>query len=614
MKTQFLLFASFSFIIAMIENMNVFGQASLAAENVIDDIKVTTKYGEQKLYTVFKDARSRNQWFYLPNEIRVAESVVNGKAKPKMTILKYVYTDVRTKEVKVGGILVAAFTYAMEPEVVNQVKEQIKNRKNISDVNLSAMPLNTSTVDFLSDMEFVGNVDAKPFGGSTSASQEIIISYNFNDIGTALVKAMASRNSGLPIRAYISYNSLTPPCGYSIKGTWDNVYKYFEQNKLYEGRFNFWVISGGGSVSKSMVRESLNNIQGMKVGQIECDSTSAAADDANREAIVKLIQTEVFTKEMQSQTAELEKLQSLLKSSDASAAKKIEELIKKAKGSIQLGYQKSIKDIQKRRKGEINYDFSKQKVIVRSTTVSGLLNFNKYGLSEEQLVEQGYIIDVDANKDFPSVIIGLPSMNSDYQLRSISFEISYKNSKGQTHSEGRLWEPEKGWTTPMNAEVSYIRFNLLGENDKKRLEEPEFDLRATVISSIPNASFAVDKKAKFVQGDGDKFVEAPQIMFKELFVDCKSLDYELITKIPTDLAYVKLFYKKGNIIVDKDIRPFIVDSIPQPPSPVRILLPNDDSPESGMILFVRKNGEKIEKPFSIGSSYTLQNSDWKTEN
>ena len=51
------------------------------------------------MYTVYQDAQVSEQWYYMPNELRVAERVdVNGNVRPKMTILRYQYQDIKTKE------------------------------------------------------------------------------------------------------------------------------------------------------------------------------------------------------------------------------------------------------------------------------------------------------------------------------------------------------------------------------------------------------------------------------------------------------------------------------------------------------------------------------------
>ncbi|MEP7257925.1 MAG: hypothetical protein ABI687_06050 [Flavitalea sp.] len=613
--------SAFSFCTLMFCSLYSLGQASLAAENIIDDIKVTTKYGKQKVYTVCRDARVTDQWYYMPNELRVAEEVsVGGKTRPKMTILRYQYKDPLTNDNKEGGVLVASFTYAIEPEVIDQVKQQIKQRKGLASITLSAIPLNSSSIDFLSASDqFIGNVDAKSvsgLSGATSASQEMVISYNLTPLGASVFKALAGSGGGIPIRGNITYNGLSAPCGYSIKGKWDNVYKYFEQNRLIDGRFKFWFISGGGSTSKNEVKESLSTIQDMQVQVVECPSAGSDSgqntDDANMKELIKTIQTEVLSDSMMNRVSELAKLQAMYLTADPTTAEKIEKMIATERAMIQVGYQNSTKNISKRRKGAITYDFSRQKMIIRPSSIGGLLSFSKYGLDEAKLKQEGYIVDIDANQDFPSVIIGLPNISPDFDLRTITLDVSYKNSKGTTHSEARQWNAStNGWVTPTNAAQGYVRFNLIGETDSKMAAEPEFDVKLQVISKIPNGSFTIQKKIKL--STGERYIDAIELLTKQFIVDGSALDFSKTTNNPADLAFAKLIFNKGAVTVNKDIKPFIKDGIAGPPTPVYLLLPNDGSSESGKITYTTGSGQKIDRaePLAVGEN-TLGNFEWKT--
>ena len=160
---------------------SLFAQASLAAENMVEDITVTTKYEKQVTYTLIRDAQVPEQWYYMPRGIRVAEDVdVDGKVKPKMTILKYQYQDKITKENKEGAVLSATFTMAMEPEVVEEVKKKLlekvrklDNSKNaywkkyqrkmgLAEIRLAGLPLESCKIEFLNaNGDFLDEVDAK---------------------------------------------------------------------------------------------------------------------------------------------------------------------------------------------------------------------------------------------------------------------------------------------------------------------------------------------------------------------------------------------------------------------------------------------------------------------
>lgn len=590
------LFSSLVLLCLISMNHTLFAQASLAAENIIDDIKVVTKYGKQKVYTVFQDNGDQKQWYYMPNELRVAEEVdVNGKERPKMTILRYQYQDIKTKENLEGGVLVATFTYAIEPEVVEDVKAYIKKSTGISNIRLSAIPLKSSQIDFLSNSnEFIGNKDAKvTFDGATSASQEIVVSYDLTKLGASVFKALASSKGGIPLRASITYNGLTAPCGYKIKGQWDNVYKYYEKNTKLEGGVKLWGLKAGGTKTNQKVRETLNNIQGMEIKVVECESkgdTSTNLDESNMYALIAKIQSAVFSDSLMGRAAELEKLKAMLvNETDKNTKQRILDMMVSAESSINVGYQRSIKDVQKRRKGAINYDFSRQRMVTRPSAFGGLLSFAKYGLSEEDLVEQGYIIDVDVNADFPSVIMGLPHINPDFDLRSITIEVSHEFSDGRIHSEARQWNAtDQKWATPMGQQVDYMQFNMIGEKNKSKVNNPEFSVILKVVSNIPNASFNIERKLKL--NSGERYIDAIESLTEQVIIHGDVLDFAKITQEEDHLAFAKVELKKGSFTIKKNFKPFYINGVPNPPKALHLYFPKNNAPTSSKVTYFKKTG------------------------
>lgn len=611
---------------------SLFAQASLAAENMVEDITVTTKYKKQVSYTLIRDAQVPEQWYYMPRGIRVAEDVdVDGKVKPKMTILKYQYQDKITKENKEGAVLSATFTMAMEPEVVEEVKKKLlekvrklDNSKNaywkkyqrkmgLAEIRLAGLPLESCKIEFLNaNGDFLDEVDAKAssFDGATTPSQEMVMSYDLTALGANVFEGLATGRSGLTMRANITYNGLTPPCGYNIHGKWDNVYKYFEKQSKKEAGVKIWIVKAAASDTKQKKRESLEKIQNVTVEQIGCkeEGDNASDGDANLQALLTKIENQVFNTEMLTQAEELAKLESMLAVTDDKGVQKM--LINKIAGtqnSIKIGYQRSVKDIEKRQTGELNYKYSKQNIIQRKTTFGGGLSFANYNLTEEQLVSEGYVILVDANKDFKSTIFGLPIVNPDYDLNGLVLEIKYTNSDGTTKREARRWTKGEGWQTPSGQKVSHIRFNLIGENDKQRQNEPEFDIHLQVIGKTSNLSFNIDRKVTMA-GD-EKFVDALEILTDTYIIEGQDLSFKKISENVMDLSNAKIEIHSGGKIIKKYIRPFYTNGIAGPPKSIYMLLPKGES-NGGTITFSAGGGHKKVTELSSGEN-VLFDEDWQ---
>ncbi|PHN01581.1 hypothetical protein [Flavilitoribacter nigricans] len=596
-----------------------FAQPSLAAENVINDISVTTALGKRKTYTVFQDAAVREQWYYMPNELRVAEERdVNNKVRPKMTILRYQYEDMMTKELKEGGVLVATFTYAMEPEVVETVKQQIRRNTGIGNIRLSAMPLKDASINFLADSDkFLADIDAKTeFKGATSASQEIPVFYDLTVLGASSFKALVSSNGGIPIRANITYNGLSPDCGYSIEGNWNNVYDYFEKNTKKEAGVKIWFVKAGGIKTKQELREELNKIQDMKVEVMPCEGPDSlnALDNANLTAMMKTIREAVYSDSLLDRASELESLKSMLvnNSVDDTTKARILDMITEGGKSLKLGYQQDTKKVKRKNSGKLSFDFTQRRMLMRETSFGGLLSFSKYGLTEEQLLSDGYIIDIDVNSDFPSVVMGLPHINPDLNLNALILEVSYRNSDGTIHSQARKWDSiTQKWATPMGKQIDYLRFNMIGEKNKSRAGTPTFEMKLQVVSAVPNASFTIEKQVQLNQGE--RFPDALELLTDHIIVDGSILDFGKITNNDEDLALAKLELQRGELTIRKSIKPYFINASAAPPSPVHILLPKTGLPTAGKVTYFRKTGPTKSvvdaMPVQLGEN-TLLGPDW----
>jgi len=606
-------------------------QASLAAENMVEDITVTTKYGKQVTYTLIRDAQIPEQWYYMPRGLRVSEDIdVNGKVKPKMTILKYMYQD-KEKGQKEGAVLSATFTMAMEPEVVEEVKKKLlekvrklDNSKNaywkkyqrkmgLAEIRLAGLPLESCKIEFLNaNGDFLDEVDAKAssFDGATTASQEMVMSYDLTALGANVFEGLATGQSGLTMRANITYNGLTPACGFNIEAKMDNVYKYFEEQTKKEAGVNLWIVKAAASDTKQKKRESLDKLQEVTVEQIGCkeEGDDQTAGDANLERLLTKIENLVFNAEILTKAKELEKLQSMLATTDDEDVEKmLLEKIAGAENSIKLGYQRSVKDIEKRHTGIFKSKHSKQNIVECKTSFGGGLSFANYNLTEEQLVSEGYVILVDANKDFKSTIFGLPIVNPEYNLNGLVLEIKYKNSDGTIKSEARRWTKGKGWLTPKGQKVSHIQFNLIGEKDKQRQNEPEFDIHLQVQGRTSDLSFDINRKVTMA-GD-EKYVDALEIITDTYMIDGQDLSFKRITGNDMDLSNAKVEITTGGKTIEKYIRPFRTNGIAGPPQPIYLLLPKGES-SGGKITFTAGGGLKKITDLSSGEN-VLFDEDWQ---
>ncbi|AUC81024.1 hypothetical protein [Lacinutrix sp. Bg11-31] len=600
-------------------------QASLAAENRIDDIVVTTKNGEKKMYTVFRDAIAIDQFFYMPGALAITNKIdKEGNEIPDLTLLRFQYNT--GNETIEGGILQGTMTMAAEPEVIETMKAYILKkaqkseltkmpqlRKKIDEIRLSAMPLEECEFRILTNKgQFLGNPDTKTaFQGPLIANQKMGFSLNLNALGAAVISELATGKGGILIQVKMKYRGLTPPCGYGMEAGWKNVYSFYEQQTKKEGGISFWKFKFGGADTKNKLIESLEQTNDIKITRIKCDTINNSPEDQHFQKLKDKIENEVMSKEYQEREAHLNQLQSMFASTeDDDIKKKLLDKITDAEKAIQFGYQNSVKNINKRKQGSISYDSRTQYLQSRTTNFFSIIGFSKFNMTEEELKEKGHIIDINANDAFPYIAIGLEEINPAFDLRSIALDISYKNSEGNIHSEACRWTPKKGWTNFNGSKIGYLRFNLIGEKDIEKRNEPAVKIKLQVNSKLLNGSFVIEKDVQLEKGN--KNIDALGIITKQLSIDGSNLSFYKITGDKTDLDFAEVKLKIGDLNIKKSIKPYAQNGIYGEPKPIVLLVPKDNSSISSEVTFITKK-EEIKKTELIEiTENTLRDLQWRT--
>ena len=209
----------FSLSILFASRQATHSQASLAAENVVDDIKITIN-GQTDTYTLIRDGRVEDQWYYVPNQPRIVERAVQGRIEPEFTMLRYQFPNPNDSEALIeDGLLQFAATLAAPPEAVMQMRAALAAKKGISanNLRLAALPLKASEVALYTPS--VPNQTSKlladaPQGGGIApifANQKMVFSVSVTKAGSDVMEAVVRGNSGIPVVVTYTYLGLPPP-------------------------------------------------------------------------------------------------------------------------------------------------------------------------------------------------------------------------------------------------------------------------------------------------------------------------------------------------------------------------------------------------------------------
>ena len=336
--------------------------------------------------------------------------------------------------------------------------------------------------------------------------------------------------------------------------------------------------------------------------------------DAKLLDVLTKIETEVYKPENISEAAQLAAMQSILANTeDPSAAAKLTEAIAKKKVSLQFGYQNSVKDVSKRKSGNYIYKNNKKELETRNTTFGStvsLRSFIKGSINAEKLKKEGYLVDIDANV-FPTAIIGLPTINPDFDLRTVVIDVSFQNSDGTSKSESRSWDAATGWKTFAGQDAGMIRFNLIGEKNLKNLSNLKFHLKLQVISKYAGGSFVIEKD--HVAELGEKYIDFLETLTEQVVIDGSILDFKLLTQNPEDLATARVSLKQGTFNLNKDIRPMVVNGVAGAPNPLMILMPKTGENLVSKVQYIKATGKILAKDNTIQYGDNMLINEWNNQ-
>src|SRR5262245_51694748 len=95
----------------------VHAQASLAAEDILDEVPVTIG-SVRESFTLIRDGRRPEQWYYVPDRPRLFErSLGSGPVEPDFTLLRYQFGDPGNAEKLLeGGLMQFALSLSLPAE------------------------------------------------------------------------------------------------------------------------------------------------------------------------------------------------------------------------------------------------------------------------------------------------------------------------------------------------------------------------------------------------------------------------------------------------------------------------------------------------------------------
>lgn len=599
---------------------SVFAQASLAAEDMIDDIAVTTASGEKVAYTLVRDAIQKAQWYYMPAQSRLYEIMTaSGRTpEPEFTLIKYQYNDPKNPgQLLEGGVLQFAIVMSPDNVALDNLRKALVAKVGNQNIRLAALPMKSAHVRLVTPKgDFIAEGTETAGIAPLLANQKMVFSLALTKIGTDIYNALVNSNTGMGVAVDFSYNGLTPPAGFKIIVNWDESYKFFSKNEIMRAKVAGMYSWFSGSAEYK--REKQQIVQDLKMSRcitVEATSGEQVSDTMLYRYIDPILQK--ITTEMFNTSEFKNRMDSLLV---AEALEKDTTVRKDDKGGllnffrISGGYSVAIKDIRMTKKVNDTISFNIKQLVERKSTAGGFVGLGKYS----QAIKDKLAIVVAGGK-WQSAFFVMPPVadDDDIGIKRVALEIKLMNNGKPYSSQVFNWTKDKQWTDRNGQPRSVAAFPLLElAKDDPEMRTKSFEVKATI-----NAGNSVlDVVQQVPAGTTENNIALPLSLVDIIKVDPDLLTFKSTTP-DSKLAYVTVAITNGTNKINGTIKPKIINGAPAGARPFYWLLPKANtaaSPVTADITFNltdgstvkwKNNGKNLNDP---GMSYeiVLQDADY----
>ncbi len=264
---------------AMNAPLFAWAQPSLASEDIIDEIPVTIANVTER-FTVVRDAVQKDQWYHVPDHLRLSERVGAGGARvPEFTVVRYRSKDPTNPETLEGGFVQFAMSLAIPPEAIDQLKAAIAKVRNVPapSIRLAALPFKSATAHLYvpKSGELIAS---EPIGSGiapTFATQKIAYSIPLKKLGPNVYDSLVNGRPGLSVVVEFTYPGLTPPVGFQVTVDWDQAYSFYSrQDKLNTSFAVAGYFGAKADVDRQQLVEELEQNRVIQIDQIDDDGNT----------------------------------------------------------------------------------------------------------------------------------------------------------------------------------------------------------------------------------------------------------------------------------------------------------------------------------------------------
>ena len=574
-------------------------QASLAAEDIIDDIPVSTASGDQVSYTLVRDAVQTNQWYYMPAQSRLYEikTAGSGKPEPEFTFIKYQYNDPKNPgQLLEGGVLQFAIVMSPDNVALQGLRNALIQKTGNQKVQLAALPLKEAHVRLVTPKgEFIAEGTETEGIAPLMANQKMVFSLKLPKIGADVYEALVNSNTGMGVATNFTYTGLTPPAGFTITVDWDESYKFFSKNEVsrasISGMYSWLSGSAEYKKEKQQIIQQLQENKCIKVNATTGEGFTDSMLYAYIDPILKKISTELFTTSDFNRRMDSMLVAASLAQDTSRRRDKDGSLLNFLK--ISAGKSVAIKDISLTKKGKEEVSFNIKHLVERKSIAGGFVGLGRY----PQDVRDRLTVVVAGKWESAYFVLPPISDDEDVGVKRVAMEIKLTNKDKYYSSQVFNWTKEKGWTDKDGTTRTVAAFPLLElAKDDPEMKDKAFEVKATI--NVGNDVVEVMQRQQ--AGNSENNIALPLTLVDVVKVDPDLLSFRSL--VPTaKLDFVTVSVTDGEHVKKSTLKPRSVNGTPSSPKPFFYLTPkstNPTKPLTANIVFALADGSNVPWKFN----------------
>ncbi len=421
-------------ITLLISSITGFSQVSLSSDHLLD----MTVPGYENKFTVIRDGSNANQWYYMPDMVRLSEKKSVDKLIPEFTLLRYQYHNDKEKETLVeGGFLQFGVTAQIPTDAFNDILRQLKSKYGAG-IKLSSMIFKSAQVSAYTPVSPAVNESSTIVGAAGVGSgiapvfstQKMVFSFPFSKVGSNVTRDLVNSQTGIPVFLTLNYIGLTPKAEIEVEWDWKLVYNHYSRDEKFKASASYFGLFGASyEYSSQEIWNRLRSDNSVRISGKLGEGLTAADMEKYLQPILARINTEI-----------LRGIEPPQKVAAATAANP------SASGKFfSAGYSVAIKKESDIREGKGYFKFTIQNMVERSTVVGGFIGIGNYSEGIRKLLVLNSTED-----DYKSAHIILPGSMDNEQARELKISkiaMSLNLATGDKKSDQQYvaMTPESNW-------------------------------------------------------------------------------------------------------------------------------------------------------------------------